>query len=148
MERDKFSRLIKLAITKEVEAARFYEELAAATQRPEMRDVFKEFAQQEWGHKRRLEELRIEEITEESLQPVPDLRISEYLVDIEPHPGMAFHEALVVAIKREERALKMYTDFANSFSDPKLKRLFQFLANEEAKHKNRLETIYDEEVLG
>jgi len=148
MERDKFSRLIKLAITKEVEAAQFYEELAASTQRPEMRDVFKEFAEQEWGHKRRLEELRIEEITEESLQPVPDLKISEYLVDREPHPGMAFHEALVVAIKREERALKMYTDFANSFSDPKLKRLFQFLANEEAKHKNRLETIYDEEVLG
>jgi len=148
MERDKFSRLIKLAITKEVEAARFYEELAASTQRPEMRTVFQEFAEQEWGHKRRLEELRIEEITEEALQPVPDLKISEYLVDMEPHPGMAFHEALVVAIKREERALKMYTDFANSFSDPKLKRLFQFLANEEAKHKNRLETIYDEEVLG
>lgn len=147
MDREKFSRLINLAITKEVEAAQFYEELAASAQRPEMREVFQEFAAQEWGHKRRLEELKIDDITKEALRPVPDLKISEYLVDVEPHPGMSFQEALVVAIKREESALKLYTDLAAQFSDP-MKKLFQFLANEEAKHKNRLETIYDEEVLG
>lgn len=147
MERDKLSRLVNLAITKEVEAAQFYEELAASAARPEMRDVFKEFAAQEWDHKRRLEELKIDDVTEEALQPVPDLKISEYLEDIEPHPGMKFQEALVVAIKREEKALKLYTDLAAQFGDP-LKKLFQFLANEEAKHKNRLEKIYDEEVMG
>ncbi|MFQ6117668.1 MAG: ferritin family protein [Candidatus Bipolaricaulia bacterium] len=147
MDREKFSRLINLAITKEVEAAQFYEELTASAQRPEMREVFQEFAAQEWGHKRRLEELKIDDITKEALRPVPDLRISEYLVDVEPHSGMSFQEALVVAIKREESALKLYTDLAAQFSDP-MKKLFQFLANEEAKHKNRLEMIYDEEVLG
>jgi len=147
MDHERFARIIKLAITKEIEAAQFYEELAASTARPEMRDVFKEFAEQEWGHKRRLEELKVEDITEQALQPVPDLKISDYLLDIEPHPGMAFHEALLVAIKREERSLKMYTDLAKGFSEPQWKKLFQFLANEEAKHKNRLEMTYDEEVL-
>lgn len=148
MDRDKFSRLVNLAITKEVEAAQFYEELAASATRPEMGQVFREFAEQEWGHKRRLEELRVEDITEENLQPVPNLRISEYLVEDEPHPGMSFQEALVVAIKREEQALKLYNDLAAQFTDPQMKKLFQFLAGEEAKHKNRLETIYDEEVMG
>ena len=140
MDRERFSRLVKLAITKEVEAAQFYEELAASTARPEMKNVFEEFAQQEWGHRRRLEELKIDDITEEALRPVPDLRISEYIADVEPHPGMKFQEALVVT-------LKLYTDLATQFSEP-LKKLFRFLANEEAKHKYRLERIYDEEVLG
>lgn len=147
MDRERFSRLINLAIGKEVEAATLYQELAASTKRPEMKEVFRELALQEWGHKRLLEELEIEDIDEQKLQPVPNLKISEYLLDLERRPGMAFHEALLVAMKREEQALKMYTEFAEGFTDPKLKKLFQFLAGEEAKHKYRLEKIYDEEVL-
>jgi len=47
----------------------------------------------------------------------------------------------------EERALKLYNDMKESNKDEDLKKLFSFLANEEAKHKLRLEKIYDEEIL-
>lgn len=147
MDREQFERMINLAIGKEIEAATLYEELVASTERPEMKETFQEFARQEWGHKQRLEELKMEDLEGQRLDPAPDLKVSDYLLDIEPHPGMGFQEALVVAMKREERALKMYADLAESFTDPKLKKLFQFLANEEAQHKYRLERIYDEEVL-
>jgi rubrerythrin len=47
----------------------------------------------------------------------------------------------------EERALKLYTNINKSNKDEKLNKLFTFLANEEAKHKLRLEKIYDDEIL-
>jgi rubrerythrin len=47
----------------------------------------------------------------------------------------------------EERSLKLYTDMKESNKDKDLNKLFTLLANEEAKHKLRLEKIYDEEIL-
>jgi rubrerythrin len=47
----------------------------------------------------------------------------------------------------EERALKLYADMKESNKDKDLNKLFTLLANEEAKHKLRLEKIYDEEIL-
>ena len=50
-------------------------------------------------------------------------------------------------MKMEERSLKLYTDMKESNKDKDLNKLFTLLANEEAKHKLRLEKIYDEEIL-
>jgi len=47
----------------------------------------------------------------------------------------------------EERALKLYNNMNKSNQDENLKKLFSLLANEEAKHKLRLEKIYDDEIL-
>jgi rubrerythrin len=47
----------------------------------------------------------------------------------------------------EERALKLYNNMNQSNQDENLKKLFNLLANEEAKHKLKLEKIYDDEIL-
>jgi rubrerythrin len=60
---------------------------------------------------------------------------------------MPYANILRMAIKMEERALKLYTNLNKSNKDEKLNKLFTFLANEEAKHKLRLEKIYDDEIL-
>jgi rubrerythrin len=52
-----------------------------------------------------------------------------------------------MAIKMEERALKLYTNMNKSNKDEILNKLFTLLANEEAKHKLRLEKIYDDDIL-
>jgi rubrerythrin len=53
-----------------------------------------------------------------------------------------------MAMKKEESAVKLYNDMAAHVENPKLEKLLKFMAQEEAKHKLRLETEYDENVLG
>ncbi len=50
-------------------------------------------------------------------------------------------------MKNEEHSVKLYNDLKESSVDEDPKRLFEFLAREEAKHKLKFEKIYDEEIL-
>jgi rubrerythrin len=63
------------------------------------------------------------------------------------HPEMSVQEVIILAIKREEQAWKRYLELAKSTDNPRIKQLLQRLADEEAKHKLQLETIYDDEGL-
>lgn len=76
-----------------------------------------------------------------------DLKLSDYLVDVEPEKGMDYQKALVLAMKKEKKAFKMYTDLAASADDEGLEQTFLALAQEEAKHKLRFEIEYDNFVM-
>jgi rubrerythrin len=78
---------------------------------------------------------------------VLDLKIGDYLVDAELNPEMNYQEALMVAMKKEKFAFKMYTDLASVATDQNAKALLLSLAQEEAKHKLRFEVEYDEIIL-
>ena len=78
------------------------------------------------------------------IETIPDLKRSDYLVDIEYEPGMPYSDILRLAMKREENALKFYNDFSEKTGTPDHKRLFQVLAQEESKHKLKLETLLDD----
>jgi rubrerythrin len=60
---------------------------------------------------------------------------------------MSYRDTLVLAIKREKAAFKLYTDLSEKASDKEMKALFLSLAIEESKHKLRFELEYDEYVL-
>ncbi|MCK5733915.1 MAG: rubrerythrin, partial [Candidatus Latescibacteria bacterium] len=62
-------------------------------------------------------------------------------------PDMSYQDALILAMKREEEAHQLYSDMGAWTNDPELEKMFAMLAQEEAKHKLRLETEYDEYVL-
>jgi rubrerythrin len=65
-------------------------------------------------------------------------------VDIDYEPGMTYKDILIVAMKREEKAMNFYNDFGEKTGDKEHRKLFQLLAQEESKHKLRLETMYDD----
>ena len=75
------------------------------------------------------------------------MSISDYLVEASPTETMNYQTTLMVAMQREKSAFRLYTKLASVAQDDKVKSLFLTLAQEEAKHKLRLETIYDEEIL-
>ena len=60
---------------------------------------------------------------------------------------MSYADLLRMAIKNEEKSESLYTSTAQSVTDPPLKKLLMVLAQEETKHKKRLEKIYDDEIL-
>ena len=57
---------------------------------------------------------------------------------------MAYPDLLRLAIKREEKSVKLYADFSKEAGKEEHKKLFQVLAQEESKHKLKLETILDD----
>jgi rubrerythrin len=139
--------ILDFAIGQEEEAAEFYTGLAARMDRPWMSEIFKEFAQEEVWHKKKLLEVKSGKRLIAAEQKVLDLKIGDYLVDVEPSDHMDYQQALVVAMKKEKKAFKMYIDLAGASDDANLKAVFMSLAQEEAKHKLRFEIEYDDFVM-
>jgi len=146
---DKFTSvddILDFAITTEEEAFRFYTSLAAGMDNPRMHRVFEEFAAQEKSHKEKLLAVKDGKLLVAPQKTVADLKIADYLTDVEPGPDMDYRTALIVAMKKEKKAFKLYTDLAESAENENIKNLFLSLAQEEARHKLVLETEYDDFV--
>lgn len=142
-----FKTIINYAIEKEVEASVFYEATSDLAESPNIKKIFKEMASVELKHKQALENITEESIDKYDFRNVPDLKIGDYMVDEDFRPNMNYQEVLILAIKREEKAHQLYSDLAENINDSEVKKLFQLLAQEEAKHKLSLETEYDENIL-
>ena len=138
--------LLDFAIAREAEAVDFYTELAEGMDNQAMRDVFQEFAREEQSHRVRLERVKETGIVPSAQQGLVDLKIGDYLVDIEPGPNMTYQEALILAMKREKSAFRLYSDMAAAADDPALRRLLLAMSREEARHKLRFEVEYDDYV--
>jgi rubrerythrin len=67
--------------------------------------------------------------------------------DIPFSSDMSYAELLLMAIKNEEKSQRLYLSTEKMVTEPKLKKLLLILAQEESTHKERLEEIYDDEIL-
>lgn len=147
MDEKRYNEIIKFAIDKEIKAYEFYANARKAAKFSGAKDLFSDLAKEEAGHRKMLEKLDMKKIARAKIGKVPDLKISEYIVDAKFKSDMPYADILRMAIKMEERALKLYTKMNQSNKDENLNKLFTLLANEEAKHKLRLEKVYDDEIL-
>jgi len=139
--------ILDFAIGEEEAAAEFYTQLAGQASMPGMKEIFEGFAQEEQGHKAKLLTVKQGGTFKPRQQQVVDLKIADYLVDITPGPGMGYQQALIVAMKKEKAAFKLYTNLAANTSDENIKALFLSLAQEEARHKLRFELEYDDLLI-
>ena len=139
--------ILDFAINAEQEAVDFYNQLAKNSKTEDMRHVFTSFAQEEINHKARLTQIKKEGLYKVEIQKIADLKISDYTVSVKPTPDMSYHEALVLAMKKEKAAFRLYYDLAKRAENDEMKDVFVSLAQEESKHKLRFEIEYDEYVL-
>lgn len=139
--------ILDFAISAEENAMAFYTRLAGKMKEPWMSDLFIGFAEEEKTHKATLLDVK----EGKGLKPVEgkiqDLKIADYVADVEARPDMNFQEALILAMKKEKKAFKLYTDLAEIAESEELKQTFTALAQEEAKHKLRIEITYDDQIL-
>lgn len=147
MKQREFAEILKFAVKREEEAASFYREAGGKALSPSMRQVFMRMAGEEEKHKELLTTLDVGKITDRKVEHVPDLKIADLLVDVDYRSDLTYQETLILAMKREKEAFALYNSVAENTEDEDLRKLFQILAQEEAKHKLRLETEYDEHVL-
>ncbi len=136
--------ILDLAIKKEEEAARFYTDLSGQTDNPVMKQVFLDFAAEEKRHKEKLTAVKAGQIPLPAEENVLDLKIADYVEAVQPCAGLDYAQALVLAMKNEKAAFRLYTDLASKVTHEPLKSTLLILAQEEAKHKLRFEIEYDE----
>ena len=139
--------ILDFAIENEEKAAAFYTDLAGKMKSAPIRKVFEDFSREEQGHKAKL--VRVKETGEmgPAGQQILDLKIGDYLVEGEPSADMDYQQALILAMKQEKAAFKLYTDLAAAAPTEDLRGLLLSLAQEEAKHKLRFEVEYDDRIL-
>jgi rubrerythrin len=147
MDEKRFKEIIQFAIQREMESMDFYDKASKMVKHSGTKDLFLDFMKQEEGHKKKLEEAGAGKIVLGKIEKIPNLKISDYMVETELKPDIAYGDILRVAMKREERSVKLYTDLNEKNQDENLKNLFTFLIQEESKHKYYIEKLYDDEVL-
>jgi len=139
--------IVEYALGKEKEAVEFYTELSQNETFAAAKQTFEQFASEEKKHVKLLEDLGNDKVKigEYKFEWVPDMKRSDYMVDVEYEPGMHYTDILRLAMKREEKALQLYNELAEKAADKQdFVNVFKMLCQEEAKHKQILETIYDD----
>ncbi len=145
-EQNIIDEILDFAIGEEEKAAKFYTFMADRVEKPWIRKLFKEFADEEKSHKEKLLGFRKGETLKPADKQVQDLKISDYTVEIEPSADINYQDALILAMKKEKAAFRLYSDLAAAAADNSVRDLFLALAQEEAKHKLRFEVEYDDKV--
>ena len=141
------NEILDFAIEQEQEAIDFYSELANHAKSEDMKKIYLDFVKEEMGHKKKLMEIKATGSYDVPNEEVTDLKISDYLVPVKATPDMSYQDALIVVMKKEKAAHKLYTNLAKMAPNEELKKVFRMLAFEEANHKLQFEEDYDEYIL-
>lgn len=146
MEFGSVDEILNFAIDREKDAVEFYTLLSKEATRASLKETFEGFAKEEEKHVTLLSDIsgNKEMIDSYEFKKIPDLKISDYMVEIEYEEGMPMPEILKLAMKREEKAVKLYTMLADQTSDEGVKKVMLILVQEESKHKLGLESMYDD----
>ncbi|MFB3887276.1 MAG: ferritin family protein [Thermodesulfobacteriota bacterium] len=146
MRLNSLDEIMRFAIRKEADAAAFYR-MAAERSDPGIRKAFEELAKEEEGHKKKLEGFDPKQIEQMELKKTKGLGLSEMMEDVPYSPDMSYSDLLRMAIKNEEKSQKLYASTSQIVPEATFKKLLLILAQEESTHKERLERIYEKEVL-
>jgi len=135
--------ILKFAIDREAKANRFYVALAERMADPEMREVFEILAQDELEHKAKLE-LEVMKTGKVVASDRDANRFEAYRgSDVEPMLHMDYKNALAIGIDKEKASFRLYADWMVTAEDEEQREMLLSLAEEEAKHKARLELEYE-----
>jgi rubrerythrin len=147
MELSNFQDILKFAISREQKAIDSYGLMIELTKSPGLKELLLELQEEERKHKSLLEGITDQKIVSFKIKEVPDLKISDYLTEETPSKDMTFQDLLIFAAKKEQEAVDLYSNLEANAEDDELKKLFQFLIQQEKTHKLKLEKEYDEHVL-
>ena len=141
-----FEEIVLFAMDKEKEAVDFYSGLAKNAVFSGARETLEGFAGEEQNHYDMLENLGKAEnkLADYKFEWIPDIKRSNYLADVDDPKDMDYADLLRLAMKREEKALKLYNELLEKADKEEFKNVFKMLCQEEAKHKLALETLYDD----
>jgi rubrerythrin len=146
MEFTSIDDILAFAIGKEEEAVVFYETASRSEESRGIRKLLADQADEERQHVEQLRELREDRsrLTEYRFERIQNIKRSDYLVDVPYRPGLNYVQMMRLAMKREEKSNRLYEALALATDNIEQANFFMRLAQEELKHKQALETTYDD----
>lgn len=138
--------VLEMAIQKEIEAQHLYINLSQKMNTDAAKDALLELAQQEQGHQNLLEQYLRGELDEGALSrgQVVDYKIAEHFEQPVISPDMKLKDVFLLAANREKVSHEFYLGLASIHPAGEAKRLFEELALQELKHKQKVEFLYTE----
>jgi len=144
MKEKKLDSLIDIAIEREVEAYDFYMGLAGSVEDPGIKDTLEFLAGEERKHREFLMGYRDGRYGSGPLRlaDVVDYKIAEYLEEPDITRDMNSSDVYLVAAHRELQSYHFYRALADLHPDGEVKTMLLRIANEEMKHKEKVEYLY------
>jgi rubrerythrin len=142
-----FEDFIEFAIKREEEAIKAYGDIAGIAKTPGLKKLLLDLQEEERNHKKLLQDITEEKIESLEIKEVADMKISDYLIEEPPRADMNFQDILILAAKKEQKAVDLYSDLERKVTKKELKKLFEFLIQQEKSHKLKLEEEYEKHVL-
>ncbi len=146
----RLAEILEVATSFEQKAYEFYTSLIPKVSK-RIRYLVEELAEEEKGHYEMFSGLAsnpdiVALLRDEIETPVEDHKFSDHihLPDLGENPDD--QAILQYALSREDAAMKQYRDLADHTGPGAIHDLFEYLANEETKHKRELEAMYYEIV--
>ncbi|MFO7556625.1 MAG: ferritin family protein [Desulfobacterales bacterium] len=138
------SEVIDLAILREEEAYDFYMDILNKLEDPGIKDTLEFIAGEEKKHKAFLVDYREGNYGTDALRmtEVVEYKIAEYLKEPEITKETKREDVYLIASHRELRSHQFYTELANMHDEGSLKDMLLKMANEELKHKEKMEYLY------
>ena len=147
--------IISIALKKEEDSFAFYKNAEKTVQFKPLKTLFRDLAKEEVKHKsiliKEMKKLeggakKIETMTK-GPGKTKDYGLSKYLLPQNVKPTMGYQDALIVAMKREEKACELFDYLKTITTDKDLKNTFNTLYKWEIEHLRTLEEKYDEDIL-
>lgn len=141
---EKLMALIDTAIQREEDAYVFYTDLMGRAGDPAVKDTLEYIAAEEIKHKAFLVKYREGGFDTQSLRlsEVAYYQIAEFQEEPAVDENMSSADIYLVASHRELRSNKFYTELANLQTDSDARSMLLKMANEELKHKEKMEYLY------
>ena len=144
-------KALRLALTMEEQSIKLYTSAQDKVLHPSSKMFLKELVEEEEKHKNKiLDAMRDPEKVKEigSLETkIQDLKIVDYLKYVSLSPDADYQQLLIYAGKREKETHDFYMELAKKYANKQIGKMFSKLAQEELKHKYRLEREYDDVIL-
>ena len=142
MKLNEYKDIIKLAIVNEVEAKKFYEDAANTLKDPHLKKLFASLAEEEMKHRDILTKIYTSNTMDRYFSESRDYKVAETVDEPELSMDMKPADAFALAMKKEEAAMKQYTEMAEMCDDDGKRQVFLDLAAMERDHKLKMESAF------
>ncbi|GAB6909868.1 Rubrerythrin [Desulfosarcina cetonica] len=144
MNLDDYKEIIKQAIANEVEARKFYEDASNTLKDPYLKKLFASLADEEKKHRDILTKIYTSDTVKTYFSETRDYKVAETMDEPALSMDMKPADAFALAMKKEEAAMKQYTEMANLCDDAQKRQVFLDLAAMERDHKLKMESAFVE----
>ncbi len=139
------------AIQGEIQSHELYTNAVELVRAEHIKQLLRELAQEELGHKTALEKLLANpgqvraQVRALQQAPVEDYKIADHLVARPLGPESTFQDVCIFAAKKEQQSYELYRDLAAQNAG-EVGDLLAAMAKDELRHKNLVEGWYEDVV--